>query len=102
MKFKLLTAVAMAVALTACGSKIEGTYVFVDPKADGKVHIILESGGKGSTNIMTPGFEHGLQYEVSGDKITMRFQGGDQGSGNIWTIEDGSITSPFFGKWAKK
>lgn len=99
---KMLCFLFVILLLTACGSKIEGTYVFSDPKAEGKVHIILKSGGKGSTNIMTPGSEHGLQYEVSGDKITMRFQGGDQGSGNIWTIEDGSITSPFFGKWTKE
>lgn len=99
---KRLCFLFMVLLLTACGSKIEGTYVWADPKAEGKVDIILESGGKGSTNLMTPGLEHGLQYEVNGDKITMRFQGGDQGAGNIWTITDGGITSPFFGTWKKK
>lgn len=89
-------------SLMACGSKIEGKYFLSDTKAAGKVYITLDSGGKGTTNIMTPGSEHGLKYEVSGDKITMRFEGGDQGSGNIWTIKDGSIVSPYFGEWIKK
>lgn len=98
---KQLFFVLAALVLTACGSKVEGTYVLDDPKAGGKVHIVLGSGGKGTTNIMTPGSEYGLQYEVNGDKVTIKFQGGDQ-SGAVWSIEDRAITSPIFGKWKKQ
>lgn len=93
--------VLAALVLTACGAKIEGTYVLDNPKADGKVHIVLAPGGKGSTNMLIHEFEQGLQYEVNGDKVTIRFQGGSQG-GAAWTIEDGAITSPIFGKWKRQ
>lgn len=89
---KKLFLLTIALLLSACGAKLDGTYI------QGNAHFTFKSNGKASTNMLL-GFEYEVPYEVDGDKITIHFQNGTP----IWTLKkDGSIDAGPFGTFTKK
>ncbi|HRE18440.1 MAG TPA: hypothetical protein PLW86_15450 [Rhodocyclaceae bacterium] len=83
---KYLLALFAAVLLSACGSKIEGTY----SDQLGLVDYEFRSGGK--VYMRTLGTETALNYSVDGDKVTIELpQGGNQ----VFTLlENGHLQGP--------
>lgn len=89
---KKLFLVSMILLLSACGSKLDGTY-----KNNDGLQLTFNSNGTVSTTMLDMEME--LSYEVNGNKIKVQFPQGDQ----IWTLkEDGSIDAGFLGKYTKK
>lgn len=96
---------SIVLLLTACGSKLDGTYtqdILANPALgtrNKEIHITFKSNGKASTNIMLDLGEMELPYEIDGDQITIHFQNGAP----IWKLnKDGSIDGGMFGIFTKK
>jgi hypothetical protein len=78
---------ALSLALTACGSKVEGTY----SNANGLAMLELRSGGKATTTMM--GDTHDCTYTVEGKQINVDCNG-DKSAFRL--NDDGSLTGPGF------
>jgi outer membrane lipopolysaccharide assembly protein LptE/RlpB len=90
---KLMLFLVAALLLSACGSKLDGTY------ADEKemINVTFKSNGKVSQSAM--GMETEMNYEVEGNKIKILMPQG----AIVWTLQDdGSILGPVGIKLTKR
>lgn len=88
---KKLFLLSIVLLLSACGSKLDGTY-------SGLLDLTFKPNGK--VSMVMAGVETETPYEVDGDKIKFRFQGG---SDTVLTLKNGGVLDGgILGKFTKK
>lgn len=90
---KKLFVLSALLLLTACGSKLDGTYV------QKSAYVTFKSNGKAYTNMSLGLGEVAYPYEMDGNKITVHLPNATP----VWTLkEDGSIDAGILGTFTRK
>ena len=92
MKFITIPVLALSLVLTACGSKLEGSYGSDKPGTNGVV-LTLKSNGKAVYLGVA-----GITYEVDGKDVTLH---SPQGVLVLKVQDDGSLDFPYLGNLKK-